>query len=373
MVSARPRFFSWYVAKLFSREILGSFVLGTAIFLFIMLMFQAIRLSEFLVVHQAPFHEIVKMSVSLLLSFIPIAVPVAFLFSVLMGVSRANSEGEILALQVSGFSPARVFAPLFLFSLFVAAGCAYLSMYLVPRANRSFELRIGRIDSERVMANIKPGVFIHGFYGLTMFCEEVNTSHHKMKRVFIYDNRESTSPLTITAQEGRLEEYGDRGGRTLRLRDGFIFVERPWSDGNQQVISFEVYDINLEMGDASPYWRDYSAPSFTFPQLKKRIAELSGDPLTVRRLQIELHRRLSISVSIIVFALMGFAMGCRSQRGVRSGAIVLCLLVGVFYWLAFLASTALSVTGWAVPQIGIWIPNVLLAAFGAYLFRAQYR
>lgn len=372
MNQVQPKPFSFFIARLLARDILASFISGTLIFLFVMLMFQAIRLSEFLVIHRADIEEIGKISAYMLVSFLPIAIPVAFLFAVLMGVSRANSEGEVLALQLAGFSPLHIFTPLAIFSGFVAFISVYLSLFVVPRANRSFELMVGKIDSERVMASLKPGVFIHGFYGLVLFTEQISVSRNSMKKVFIYDNRESGHPLAITAQQGELQDFADRGLRTLRLRNGTIYIEKIRGDAKQQKIRFRIYDINLETGGPTAFWRDYSAPSYTYAQLLNRIEETKDDLPTHRRLHIELHRRFSLALSVIAFALVGFAIGCRSRRGVRSGAIVLCLFVGLIYWLTYLAATALAVTGWVLPWLGIWAPNVLLVVLGLFGFRRLY-
>src|SRR5262245_39475223 len=127
MVEAKKNFFSWYLTKFLSVEILYSFLSGTAIFLLILLMFQVIRLSDFFVVHQVPMKDVFKISIYLMLSFVSIAIPIAFLFAVLMGISRANSEGEILALQVNGISLEQIFAPLLIFSLIVALFCTGMS------------------------------------------------------------------------------------------------------------------------------------------------------------------------------------------------------------------------------------------------------
>ncbi len=76
-----------------------------------MLFLQAIRLMEFVVVHQVGMADVGRIVAALGLSFVPLAMPIAYLFAVLLGVSRANSEGEILALQVSGIRIRDVFFP----------------------------------------------------------------------------------------------------------------------------------------------------------------------------------------------------------------------------------------------------------------------
>jgi lipopolysaccharide export system permease protein len=363
-----PRLFSWYLTKYLSREVLFSFFMGTAIFLLIMLMFQIIRLSEFAVVHQVALADVARICVYLMLTFLPIAIPIAFLFAVLMGISRANSEGEILALQVNGIGLGQIFAPLCVFSFFVSFFCLYTALYTVPKGNRSFELLITKLANERVMAALKPGVFQEGFYGLVLFAEQIVPLPNEMKRVFIYDDREDAHPLAITAAAGILRHVGEHGVLTLRLTDGSIHVDKKFWEPVQQKIDFDVYDINLEMGEKGDSWRDYSPPSYDYDQLRKRIAETIHDPPEHRKLLVELHRRFSLSFSCVVFAALGFFIGILSQRGVRSTAIILCMGVGMVYWLSYIMANALAAAGWVAPWLGIWSPNLLFAGVARYCY-----
>lgn len=373
MAIAETRYFSWYLTKYVYKEVLFSFFTGTSIFLLIMLMFQAIRLSEFVVEHQVAVQDVGRMSVYLMLSFLPLAMPVAFLFAVLIGISRANSEGEILALQVNGISLGQIFAPLSGFSILVSLVCLYTSLWSVPQGNRSFELLITKLGNERVMSALKPGVFMEGFYGLVLFAEQIIPIKNEMKRIYIYDERDEQHPLAITAQAGLLKTEQDRGVLTLRLTNGSINVEKKEAMGVQQKIDFDVYDINLDLAPTGDNWRAYSPPSFNYAQLKQRIKETQHDPPHHRQLQVELHRRLSLSFACVVFAALGFFMGTNSQRGVRSTAILFCMLVGLVYWLAFLASNALAAEGWIIPWVGMWLPNIIFLGVAYWSYRRYGR
>ena len=369
----RGRILSWYLTKYVSKEVVFSFFSGTTIFLMIMLMFQAIRLSEFVVVHQVALKDVWRLSLYLGLSFLPIAVPIAFLFAVLMGISRSNSEGEILALQVNGISLPQIYFPIGLFSLLVTAFCLYTSLYTVPRGNRAFELLITKLGNERVMAALKPGVFTEGFFGLVLFAEQIIPIKNEMKRIFIYDEREEAHPLSITAQAGLLKSVPEKGVLTLRLSNGAIHVENKEVGGIQQKINFDVYDINLEVAATGEAWRAYSPPSFTYPQLKQRILETVHDPPHNRQLEVELHRRFSMAFSCFVFGALGFFIGTFSSRGIRSTAIIFCILVGVIYWLAYLAVNALAISGWVTPWIGVWVPNVVFLLVAYFCYRRYGR
>jgi lipopolysaccharide export system permease protein len=362
---------SWYLTKYMAVEVLGSLLVGTGVFLLIMLTFQAIRLSEFVVVHQVALKDVGKLSIYLMLSFVPIAVPIAFLFSVLMGISRANSEGEVVAMQANGISFGQLFLPLGIFSVFVTAITLYAALYSVPQGNRKFELLIEKLGNERAMAALKPGVFQEGFFGLVLFAEQIIPVKNELKKVFIYDERDDGNPLAITAEAGLLKSIPEKSILTLRLSQGSIFVDKKRSDGAQEKIDFDLYDINLEVGEHGGAWREYSPPSFNFDQLKTRLKETLPDPPMHRKLEVELHRRFSLSFACCVFALLGFVIGTRSHRGVRSTAVILCLIVGLIYWLAYVGANALALTGWVVPWLGVWAPNLLFAGLGIWMYRKQ--
>ena len=370
---SRGKFFSWSLAQYVGREVLFTFFSGTSIFLVIMLMLQAIRLADFVVVYQVPLSDIGKLSLYLGMSFLPVAIPLAFLFAVLMGFSRGNSEGEILGLQVNGISLPQIYYPVGAFSVVVAVVCLYLSFYSVPRGNRNFELLLNKLGSEKMMVALKPGVFIDGFFGLVLFAEHIVPIKNEMKRVFIYDERDEAHPLVITAQAGLLKTNPERAVRTLRLTDGTIYFEKKQPDGLEQKLNFNVYDLNLEMAPSGSGWRSYTPPSYTFDELKTRIQETAHNPPYHRQLLVEYHRRFSMAFACFVFGALGFLIGIYSQRGVRSTAILVCILIAVVYWLSFLAANALASAGWVAPWVGVWLPNAVFLAGTIYFYRKRAR
>lgn len=351
------------------KEIMPTFVLGTGIFLFIMLMFQAIRLSEFLVVHQVGLIGLAKISAYLLLSFLPIAVPIAFLFAVLMGTSRIQSEGEVLALQASGISLNQIYLPYFLLATVVTVLCTYWALYTVPRGNRAFELMITQVSGEKVISQMRPGVFQEGFFGLVILAESITPLKNEMRKVFIYDQREENQPVAISAKAGilRSDPHGEHQ-LTLRLSDGTIYLEQIDPKGPQKKIEFDVYDINLDVGAPGGGWRDYSPPSYNFNQLRQRLGEIKPDTPAYRQLLVETHRRFSLSFACLVFSALGFAIGLISQRGIRSTAVILCLLLATVYWLSYIGANSYALSGGWAPWIGVWAPNVVFVFLSWWLY-----
>lgn len=362
------------LAKYLSREILSSFFLGAAIFLTLMVLFQAVRLMEFLVIQQVGVLDTLRLFFHMTTSFIPLAIPISFLFAVVLGISRANSEGELIALQVGGIPLFQVFFPVFFFSSVIAAICLYLSLYSVPSANRKFELLVTKLGNQRAMANLKPGVFVDGFLGLTLLAEQIVPAKNEMKKLFIYDRRSPEHPVAITAKAGILRHNADRGVMTLRLSQGAIHPERAIPASMHQKIEFDVYDINLNVPSPGEGWREFSPPSYTYPVLQQKIREMHWNPGAQRTLEVELHRRFAMAFSCIVFGALGFFIGILSQKGVRTGAILICMGVGIGYWLSFVIGNAIAARGLLSAGVATWIPNFLFSVGAYYAWsRSPYR
>ena len=359
---------SFGLTKYLVREIVPPFLLGTLLFVLILLLFQAIRLMEFVIGNQVPLRDVGALAFHLMMTFLPVAIPVSFLFAGLMAISRAQSEGEIMALEVSGTSLRQVILLVLAIGVVVALVAAHLSLYRAPRSNRTFELLVTRLGSERVVAQVKSGVFNTGFHGMTLYAEQVKPLRSELQRVFLYDERDEARPLAIVANAGVLRQIPEKGRLLLRLSKGAIHPLRTQFNTLQQKIEFDLYDIYLDVAGSSTWTRPYSMPSFDYPQLREQLARANAATIQHRRLRVELHRRYALAFSAIVFAALGFAMALRGRRGVRSGAIVLCLFVGLVYWLSFLASNAVALRGSADPRLIVWAPNAafLLVALVAY-------
>src|SRR5689334_19500940 len=85
-------------------ETLPSFVVGVVIFLFILLMFQALRLTEFVLVHGVSLGTVVQLMTYMSISFLPVILPMSLLFSVLITYGRLSSDAEIIAFKSLGLN-----------------------------------------------------------------------------------------------------------------------------------------------------------------------------------------------------------------------------------------------------------------------------
>ncbi|MBI2194007.1 MAG: LptF/LptG family permease [Planctomycetes bacterium] len=89
---------------------------------------------------------------------------------------------------------------------------------------------------------------------------------------------------------------------------------------------------------------------------------------------IELHKRASLSVASLVFALLGAPLGIWRRRSNRLLGFALSLLfaVGIYFPLLLLGN-ALAKREFVSPWLGLWFPNLLFVLLGLWFCRAAIR
>jgi lipopolysaccharide export system permease protein len=344
-------------------ETLPTFLIGVAVFLFILLMFQALRLTEFVLVHGVNLKTVAQMMGYLAISFLPVILPMSLLFAVLITYGRLSADAEILAFKALGLKLSHLTLPAIILGAATTFASAQTSFYLAPWGNRQFEVLINELGRLKAGATIKEGVFSEGFFDLVIYANQVDSKAGLLSKVFIYDERDRRAPLTIIAREGRLireadPRLGDRAH--LRLVDGSI--HRTQADTYTK-IDFSAYDINL-FDPVQLKERSKSLPSMSIDEIKSSLRTDKLEPKMRSRHKIELHRRWSLSLACLLFAFIGVGLGTTTNRRLaRASGMVLCLVVIVAYWLLYLSAEGLARNQTVPAWLSLWSVNVIFAYF----------
>jgi lipopolysaccharide export system permease protein len=343
-------------------ETLPAFLMGLVIFLSILLMLQALRLTEFVLVHGVSLAVIGQIALYMSLSFLPVILPMSTLFSVLLTYNRLSNDSEIVALKSFGLSMATLTIPAVLLAAAATLMSAQTSFYLGPWGNRQLELVIGDLGRQKAAAAIKEGVFSEDFFDLVIYANKVDSRAGLLKDVFIYDERDPKAPVTIIAKNGQLIQEVKATGQAglLRLNDGNIHRTH---ENTYTKVDFTSYDINLFSAfDKSQ--ADKTPPSMTIQDLDQNLKNPSLEPKMRRRLELEYHRRWSMSAACMIFALLGVGLGTVSnRRSSRGGGFVVCLALLVAYWVCYAGADSMAQNGTMPAAVSLWLINGIFLAF----------
>jgi lipopolysaccharide export system permease protein len=258
------------IHRYIAREIAIPTILGLTIFTFVLLMGRILKLVEMVINKGIPVGEVAKLFGYLLPSFLVITIPLAFLLGVMLGFSRLSADSETIAMKASGISLYGMLKPVLALAMLASLTTAYLTLHAGPSGNSAFRTQVFQIAASRASTGFQPRVFNDEFDGLVLYAGDIQERGGTLEGVFISDERVGTTPSIILARTGRVIPDRDALTLTLRLEDGAIH-RRPIDKGrdNYQVIDFNTYDINLNLGQQLP----------DTPQRRKKESELSTSEL----------------------------------------------------------------------------------------------
>jgi LPS export ABC transporter permease LptF len=352
-------------------EVTSPFLGGTLFFIFVFMMFQALRLAEFFIVHGVGGAILGKMAGLLALSFVPTALPVAFLIAILVGFGRLSGDSELVAMKASGVSLWRLSLPPLVLALLVMVGSYTLNQEWVPWGEREFKSTLIKVSNTKVVGSIKAGTFNTGFFDLLIFADKVDGKNNRMSRVFIYDEREPKNPLTVVAQSGELVSVktGTELGTAamLKLYDGSIH-RNDLQGNNYQKIDFGEYNLYLKVDEGTGN-SSMKPHMYSHEELLKWVAESKPGTWEWYESRGEFWRRIAVALSPILFVFLGIGFGTVRTRAVRAGAALTAFVVLLLYYSAqTLASMAMQ-RGSIPPFLAMQLPNIVIAMLGAYSFR----
>jgi lipopolysaccharide export system permease protein len=341
-------------------EMVPTFLLGVMVFISILLMFQALRLTEFVLVHGIRFSFILDIMGYMSISFLPMILPMSLLFAVLMTYNRLSLDSEIIALKGAGYRGSVILAPAVALAILVGVVSAQTAFYVAPWGNRQFELLITHLGNTKAAASIKEGTFSEGFFDMVIYANKVNSEEGLLQDLFIYDDKNPDSPLTIIAPQGHIIPDLDNPGHSVLLR---LFNGQIHRRGQAHtVVNFESYDVLLN--DPIKFEeRKKSPPSLNYSELQARMSSPETNSSDMTGLAVEFHKRFALAAACLIFGLVGVGYGIVNERrsGKSSGFVVsVAFIVG--YFVLYLGFEGMSRSGQLPAYAGPWIANFIFAA-----------
>ncbi len=352
---------------------LPPFLMGVFLFTFIILMFQSFRLTEYVIVHGASVSIIMEILLYLGISFLPVILPMSLLFAVLITYGRLSADSEIVALKALGLNIYHLTLPAIVFGLLVSAASFQTSYYIAPWGNRQMEVLLHQLGQTKPGASIKGGVFSEGFFDMVVYANEVKSKENLLKKVFIYDERNAASPMTIIAREGKIIQEASLLGQKafLRLFDGNIHRTQ---DELYTKVDFKTFDINLY--EPIKHTEKRKTPlSYNLVDLNKALKTKNKfEANFFKKLEIEYYRRTSLAITCLVFALLGVGLGTTTnKRSGKSSGFVVSIGVVVGFWVIYAGMESLAKSGALPVTVAMWVGNMVfitLAIRKLYLAKA---
>lgn len=354
------------------REMLFPFVLAVVGFVLFIILNLIPQLSDFMLDRNISVRVLFQMLGYRLPELLVYGLPVGVLFAIFWALGRLSHDRELIALQAAGYSLRRLMFPVVLMGLMTTLAAFAVGELWMPWANHRYYDLLREIFFMRSAPQIRESTFIKLSETAYAYIERYDPTTKKLLNVMVFDKGggeylselNARFPKIIIAAEGVWDgEYWRlQGGKLHKLRDDGQF---------EYSATFERLSIR-----AGPYLQRVLLEQRTphemgITELYKQIEVLQRSGLEAESLIVELHSKIAVPFSALIFALFGaplsliFAQG-GAPRGRAAGVIISVLLVGCYQGLLLWLST-LGKRGVISPIVAPWFPNMLFLGIGVLL------
>jgi lipopolysaccharide export system permease protein len=271
---------------------------------------------------QAATGEITSTSVVALLGFtalgyLPTLLSLTLFIAVLMSLSRAYRDSEMVVWFAGGLSLTRWMKPVLIFALPLVLTIAVLALALSPWAAGKAEDYRKLMDSRDDASTMSPGVFRESRQAERVyFVEEVSGTDNQVANVFISSTQLGKHGVMV-ARRG-YQEMHENGDRFLVMLNGFRYEGEP-GNADFKIYEFERYAVRTETREA------IRAPSTKSSATLELISQ--PDPRNLG----ELSWRIGLPISALLLALLAIPLSFVNPRAGRSINLVVALLVYMTY------------------------------------------
>ena len=356
------------------REVIPPFLLALFVFTFLLMIPPIMEVAEDLIAKGVDTMTVVRIMGTLMPQGLGITIPMALLLGILMGLGRLSSDREAVALQACGISVFRMLLPLWLFGGVAALATCYILVVALPDANQAFREITFRTVASRAEGEVKPRVFYEDFPNVMLYVREVSTTGDGWHDVFLADMRDSEHPDIYVAAQGQIVLEPEARRVDVVLRSGTGHQVNPDDPSGYETHHFDEIVIGLDPETVFPRTgpqRGY--PELSISELQEEVARMTDLGTSPHRPIMELHRKFSIPVACLVFALIGLSLGVTSRKDGKLASFSLGIAVIFSYYVIMYGAEAMAKGSLVSPHLAMWLPNIILGIAGLFLLILRSR
>ena len=292
------------------------------------------------------------------IGYIPVLLVLTVFLSILLVLSRAWRDSEMVIWFASGQSLTAWIRPVLSFALPYALVVGLVALVVSPWAQQQIAELRQRFEQREDVSQVAAGQFRESrSSNRVFFVESVNKEQTEVSNVFVVQH--DGPRMIVVASRGGMVETQDNGDRFLVLQDGRRY-DGDWGGVEYSLMEFERYGVRLEPA-TGPVGAD-SARGLATPQL---LANLTPPN------QGELMARIGLPVSVILIALLAIPLAFVNPRLGRSFNIV----IGVLIYFTYTNLNGLMKTWISQERIsfslGVWVTHAMILAIALYLFHRR--
>lgn len=353
----RLRILSRYILE----QYLANLGLGLLVFTFVLLLDKLFELVDLLVNKGAGLALTFKMLGLLLPATLTLTLPISNLLAALLTYGQLSETNEITAARASGIATRDlVKAPVCVAAL-SALFLLPFNTFWAPHAKSLFRQIYVQLLQRNPLVRIEEKTFSDvGDYHL--YVEKKTWRHPPLRGVTIYKTPAQGAPLRIFAEGGEARIDAERG-MWLVLENGHMQEINPTQPTRWFYTTFQSYEFFIPF-DNQKGPSNRAIEEMDVGELARSAADLRAKGLPYPLYTCEIHVRMALAVTPLLFVILGIPLALRLRRGGRSIGFGLSLGVVVVYYVLFMGGVGIAQRGSIPAEPAVWFANLVIALAG---------
>ena len=345
------------------RAILPYFIFSWLLLSVILFVQQAGRFSDIFFSVNIPAKLVWQLTLALIPNVIGFTCPMAVLVGTIIGLSKMQGDSELVAIRAAGVGNLQITVPIIVLGILLSLFAFFVNLKGVPFAARIVRGVALQTAIQKLESPIEPGVFNTEVSGYTIYVKGGDMTNGTWKNIFIYNEDEKSGLVRlITSSHGRIDTTDQLS--ELVLSDATV-SSFPKTGINGKFISENIGEIRVAIKTKrSELIEKLSSAEGSIEELGlSDLSEYANTREGKERIEAQIlwQRRLMLSLTPLIFCLLGTGMVLRFSRGGRGFGIFLALLGLISYFLLAFLGEQLARTATLTAFEGSLIPLIASA------------
>ena len=295
------------------------------------------------------------------LTWLPVILTLTLFVSVLMTLSRAYRDSEMVVWFAAGQSLLAWVGPVLRFAWPIVVGIGLLAFFVTPWSQAQIEDARTRFAQRDDVSRVAPGRFIEsGGAERVFFVESVDIDGGEVRNVFV--SSRSRGRETLVVAENGIIEVAPNGDRYIVLKSGRRYEGTP-GKLEYRTLEFDRYSIRIESRPDRPISERRARALPTFALITQPTATNLGEILW----------RIGAPVMALLVTLLAIPLSYTNPRVGRSINLIIAVLSFAVYVNVLNTVQAYVQQGRLSFGIGVWVVHgVVLAAIVALFARRMF-
>lgn len=346
------------------KECRGPIILSVSIFTFIFLLDIIVAMMENIIVKGISVFDVARILSFYVPPILTQTIPLGLFVGIMITFSKFTRSSEAIAMNSIGMDIRAILKPILTLGIASMFFILFLQESIIPRSYIKLQYLASKIAYENPVFQLKERTFMNNLEGYSLYIDKVERDKHA-SGILIFENDEKTIfPIVLV-------------GHQAYWRDSSIILERA------NFISFDEKGVRKLTGSFEDKRVELQA-YFSDLQIKVKEIEMMSIGTLLREMKgkskeekliykVEINRKLALPFSSVMLSVLGVLLSIGHQRSGKRAGILVGILTIFFYICLLNVGIVLANVGKIPILLGVWLPNVLLAALTYRLYIVKKR